>query len=220
MTTLEERIAQFENMAAADPENDMAHFSLGSAYLQAGRAAEAAASFEKCLELNPEMSKAYQLAGDAMIKAGWTDKAVAILNKGYEVAASKGDLMPKKAMADLLRSIGREPPELSQEAEAAAEQLKASGAFICRRTGRPGNKLESPPFRGPVGQWIQENIAAETWRDWIGQGTKVINELRLDLSREEDQDTYDRHMRDFLGIDDVVLREIYGEAGAGAKNDS
>ena len=27
MTNLDERIAQFENMAAADPDNEMAHFS-------------------------------------------------------------------------------------------------------------------------------------------------------------------------------------------------
>ena len=43
----EQRIAQFENMTAADPENEMAHFSLGNAYRQAGRAAEAAASFQR-----------------------------------------------------------------------------------------------------------------------------------------------------------------------------
>lgn len=35
------RIAQFENMVQADPENDMAHFSLGSAYAQAERHADA-----------------------------------------------------------------------------------------------------------------------------------------------------------------------------------
>ena len=50
--------------------------------------------------------------------------------------------------------------------------------------------------------------AAETWADWIGQGTKVINELRLDLSSEESQDTYDRHMYEFLGIDDELLAQL------------
>jgi Flp pilus assembly protein TadD len=56
-----ERIAQFEKMTAADPTNEMAHFSLGNAYLQAGRHAEAAKSLEKVIELSPGMSKAYQL---------------------------------------------------------------------------------------------------------------------------------------------------------------
>ncbi len=205
---LAERIERFEHMAKADPDNEMAHFSLGNVYVLAGRHAEAAQAFERCVQANPEMSKAYQLCGQEMIAAGWEDKAVAVLEKGFEIAAGKGDLMPRDAIADLLRSIGREPPQLSPEVDEAAERLRASGTFICTRTGRPGNKLEGAPFRGPIGAWIGENIAAETWQDWIGQGTKVINELRLDLSREEDQDTYDSHMFEFLGIDEALLGSL------------
>ena len=196
-----DRIAQFEKMASADPTNVLAHFSLGKAYLDSGRHAEAARSFERCVELAPDMSKAFQLAGQAMIGAGWADRAVDILTRGYETAARKGDMMPRNAMADLLRSIGREPPKLAAEVDAAAERLKASGTFICQRTGRPGSKLTAPPFRGPVGAWIFENISAETWKQWIGQGTKVINELRLDFSRDKDQETYEQHMREYLGVD-------------------
>jgi Fe-S cluster biosynthesis and repair protein YggX len=59
-----------------------------------------------------------------------------------------------------------------------------------------------------VGAWIGENISAETWRQWIGQGTKVINELRLDFTRDRDQEIYDQHMREYLGIDEEVLKEI------------
>jgi len=212
MPTVDERIAQFEHMATADPDNEMAHFSLGNAYLQAERAGEAAQSFEKCIELNPEMSKAYQLAGQAMIEAGWTDRAVDMLNTGYEVAASKGDKMPQDAIAELLQSIGREPPKLSKEAEQQAEEIEKSGTFIDARTGRPGTKMAEPPFRGPVGEWIQQNISQESWTEWIGQGTKVINELRLDFSREEDQETYDQHMREFFGIDDELHKKLTGNS--------
>lgn len=197
------RIAQFEKMASADPDNDMAHFSLGNAYLQAGRFGEAAASFERCVAVNGEMSKAYQLGGKAMIEAGWADKAVKFLEEGYTVAAKKGDRMPQTAMAELLRSIGREPPKLAKEIDEAAERLKASGGFVCRRTGRPGKKLAAPPFKGAVGLWIFENISAETWDEWIRQGTKVINELRLDFSRDRDQEIYDQHMREYLGVEGV-----------------
>lgn len=210
LDALTARIAQFEKMASADPSNDMAHFSLGNAYLQAGRAAEAATSMERCVAINPDMSKAFQLGGKAMIEAGWADKAVLFLERGYVVAASKGDRMPQMAIAELLRSIGREPPKLAKEVDEAAERLRASGAFLCRRSGRPGSKLEKPPFRGPVGQWIFDNISAETWAEWIGQGTKVINELRLDFSRDRDQEIYDSHMREFLGIDAETLKSIHG----------
>lgn len=204
MSDLERRIAQFERMASADPENEMAHFSLGNAYLQSGRAAEAAGSFEACIRVAPEMSKAYQLCGQAMIDAGWADKAVAVLKKGYEVAAGKGDRMPQEAIAKLLESIGRTPPQLAAEVELKAAELRESGTFICQRTGRPGHQLEKPPFKGAVGEWIHHNISAETWKEWIGQGTKVINELRLDLSRDQDAETYDRHMREYLGVDEMM----------------
>ena len=80
--------------------------------------------------------------------------------------------------------------------------------FVCKRTGKPGTKMESPPFKGPVGAWLGEHVAQETWEDWIKQGTKVINELRLDFSRDEDQETYDRYMYEFLGLDDDKLAEI------------
>ena len=212
MSDIDERIARFEHMAQADPDNDMAHFSLGNAYLQAGRFAEAAASLQRCLELNADMSKAYQLAGEAMIKAGWTDQAVEILNRGYEVAAGKGDLMPRNAIAELLTSIGRQPPTLSADVEAQARQAAEGGAFLCKRSGRAGTQLPEPPFRGPVGQWIYENISAETWREWLGQGTKVINELHLDLSRETDQNVYDQHMCEYLGIDAELHKQLTEKA--------
>ena len=212
MSELEERIGRFEKMAQADPDNDMAHFSLGNALLQAGRFAEAASSLQRCLELNPDMSKAYQLAGEAMIKAGWTDRAVQTLNAGYQVAAGKGELMPKNAIAQLLTSIGRRPPELAAEIQAQAKQAAEGGGFLCKRTGRPGTQLPDPPFRGPVGRWIHENISAQTWQAWLGQGTKIINELRLDLSRETDQKVYDEHMCEYLGIDAELLKQLTAEA--------
>lgn len=212
MTATADRITQFEKMAREDPTNEMAHFSLGNAYLQVGRAAEAAQCFENCVAINPGMSKAYQLAGQAMINAGWADKAVAILNKGYEVAAAKGDRMPQQSITDLLKLIGREPPQLKSAAPAEIGS-KASGGFVCRRTGRPGTKLAKPPFRGSLGQWIYDNISAETWDAWIRQGTKVINELRLDLSRDQDQDMYDQHMREFLGIDADASVELKSSNG-------
>ncbi len=206
-----DRIAQFEKMAASDPSNEMAHFSLGNAYLQTGRFADAAQSLEKCVALNSEMSKAYQLGGEAMIKAGWEDKAVAFLEKGFAIATSKGDRLPQQAMAKLLESVGRHAPILPEAAE-AADRVRESGAFVCRRTGRPGTQMTSAPMRGAVGAWIAQHIAQETWKQWIGQGTKVINEMRLDFTRDRDQEMYDQHMREYLGIDEEVMREINASA--------
>lgn len=203
---LDQRIAQFENMAQADPENEMAHFSLASAYAQAERYVEAANSYIACTKANPDMSKAFQLAAENFAKAGKEEKAKEALLEGYEVAAKRGDLLPKRAMAEQMEKLGMEIPKVEGE-DTTMEELEASGAFICQKTGRPGRQLDAPPFKGPEGEWIRENISAETWNEWIGQGTKVINELRLDLSKDEDAETYDRYMREFLGITDDVLAQ-------------
>lgn len=200
---IEQRIAQFENMSREDPDNDMAWFSLGGAYGQAGRLEDAAAAYRKCVELNPAMSKAYQLAGEALISAGREDEAAELLETGYRAAAERGDLMPRNAMGDLLRKIGREPPQIEVKAKKAP-----TGSFICQRTGRPGTQMERAPFRGPVGEWIRQNISRETFDGWIAQGTKVINELRLDLSRDEDAEMYDEHMHEYLGIDRELLEQL------------
>jgi len=206
---IETRIAQFENMCREDPENDMAWFSLGSAYNQAGRFAEAADAFLKCIEQNEAMSKGYQLAGAALMASGKTDEAADVLTKGYVEATSRGDMMPANAMKDLLVQLGQPIPEVERPQEVEVPE----GSFVCARTGRPGTQMEAPPFRGPLGEWIAEHISKETWQDWIGQGTKVINELRLDLSRDEDSEVYDRHMAEFLGIDEQKFAELTGRSG-------
>lgn len=210
-----QRIAQFEAMVRpeADPNNDMAWFSLGQAYAQAGRQGDAAAAFLRCTAINTDMSKAYQLAGQAFIAAGQKGKAAEVLLEGYKVAASKGDRMPMKAMGDLLTGLGVEPPAVKSAAPAPAATV-ADGSFIDRKTGKPGTKMIRPPFKGPIGAWIGAHISQETFDDWIRQGTKVINEMRLDLSRDEHSETYDRFMREYLGIDDELYEQLTGRKPA------
>ena len=201
----EARIQQFRKLIEQDPSSDMAHFSLGQALSQAGRFDEAAEAFSKCVDLNPAMTKGFQLAGAAYMAAGKDDEAKAVLLRGYEEAATRGDLMPKKAMADLLTQLGEPVPEVEDTAPAAPA---GSGDFKDRKTGRMGTQLPRPPFRNGVGTWIYENISKESFDEWIRLGTKIINELRLDLSRDEHDAVYDYAMRRFVGIDDALYREL------------
>ena len=208
---LQTRIAQFENMCREDPDNDMAHFSLAGAYAQAGRPADAAASYLRCIELNPAMSKAYQLAGEQLIEAAKADPskkddAIELITTGYKSASERGDRMPATAMKAMLEDLGAPVPEVQTKKPTAAELQE--GDFLCQRTGKRGHQLPRPPFKGPIGQWIYENISKETWEAWIGQGTKVINELRLDLSQDKDAQAYDQHMYEYLGIDEAMLEEL------------
>ena len=211
---LQKRIAQFENMCQADPSNEMAHFSLGKAYGESGRFEDAASSFMRCIQLVPDMSTAYQMAGDMLVKAGKTDRATDVLLDGYTVAAERGDMKPKKAIEELLTAMNVPVPQVAKAAaSAAAAALDDSGPvppgmIRCRKTGRVGNPLGRPPFKGPVGEWIAANIAKETFATWIAQGTKVINELRLDLSKDKDQESYDQAMHEYLGMDEEVMATL------------
>jgi Fe-S cluster biosynthesis and repair protein YggX len=206
----EARIQQFRKLIEQDPTSDMAYFSLGQALSQAGRFGEAAEAFTRCVELNPAMTKGFQLAGAAHMAAGDDDAAKAVLTRGYEEATTRGDLMPKKAMADLLGQLGAPVPEVEDNPRPAVSPGGAGG-FVCAKSGRPGTRMARPPFRNGVGVWIQENVSKETFDEWIRLGTKIINELRLDLSRDEHDAAYDYGMRRFVGIDDALYADLMGK---------
>jgi Fe-S cluster biosynthesis and repair protein YggX len=196
---LQQRISQWEKMTSEDPDNAMGWFSLGNAYKEADRDEDAARALRKAIELDPGYSRAYQILAQVLIRRGANDQAAEVLTRGYEVAAERGDVMPQKAMGSLLQKLGLEVPEV-EVAEQRQPEPVGGDQIIDRRTGRPGTKMPRPPFRGPVGQFIQDHYSQETWREWISQGTKVINELRLDLSKREHQDVYDQQMYEWLGF--------------------
>ena len=194
---INERIAQWENMTREAPDG-MAWFSLGSAYRDAERHHDAVVALQRAIEMDEGLSRAYQLLGQSLKQLGQNNEAIDTLTRGYGVAAVRGDVMPQRAMASLLESLGAPVPEA---AVAAPPQATADGdQIIDRRTGQPGTRMSDPPMRGPLGAFIAEHYSQETWREWIGMGTKVINELRLDFSNSEHQTLYDQHMMEWLGI--------------------
>jgi Fe-S cluster biosynthesis and repair protein YggX len=192
------RIEQFRKMANDDPNNELGHFSLGRALLDAGQDAEAVQSFDRALEINANLSKAYQLAAQALLKLNQRDRAIARLTEGVKVADARGDVMPRTEMVRMLQDLAAPVPELASAKQAAAPV--GDGQVKCRRCGKVKPKLPAPPFRNAFGQEIFENICADCWRDAIGQGTKVINELRLPMNDPQASKVWDQHIREFLNL--------------------
>lgn len=207
----EKRISQFQRLIADDPNNDMAYFSLANALMQSDRYDEAGDTFAKCAQINEAMTKAYQLAGDAYIKAGKVDQAKIVLTKGYIEAATRGDLMPKNAIADLLKSINEPIPEVEDSKPVNPVENSPQGTFKCLKSGQMGTQIPRQPFRNAMGEWIHANISNETFTDWIQLGTKIINELRLDLSRDDHDAVYEYAMRIYLGYTDEMYEEQMGK---------
>lgn len=55
----------------------------------------------------------------------------------------------------------------------------------CKKLGITSEGLDSPPYPGPLGQRIYENISKQAWQEWVNHQTMLINEYRLSLIDKE-----------------------------------
>lgn len=194
-----ERIERFTKMAEADPDNELGHFSLGKALAEDGQYAEAVPSLKRVLELNPTYSKAYQVLAESQAKLEQRDEALSTLRTGVGVANERGDTMPRDAMAALMTELGETPPAFTADKTSPAVDV-AGGDFACARCGRPSTRMEKRPFKGQLGEEVHDHVCEACWREWVGVGVKVINEMGLAMSNPEAQKIYDEHMVEFLQI--------------------
>ena len=202
----ETKIQQFKQMSEADPDNELGHFSLGKAYFDSEKFAEAIPSLHRVLELRPSTSKAYQLLGDSLDKTSQRDQAIEILTKGIAIADEQGDQMPLNAMVQLLKDFGAPVPEIKTTTTSKTSSSAGSSAdgFQCVRCSKPNGQLPKQPFKGPLGEQVYGHVCDTCWQEWVGMGTKVINELGLVLSSQAGQDAYDQYMVEFLQLDQIA----------------
>jgi Fe-S cluster biosynthesis and repair protein YggX len=203
MSQLQERIAQFRKMANDDPDNELGHFRYGQLLMEDLQFDEAVKAFRRTLDLSPQFSKVYQLLGTCFIKLNKRDDALQVLTNGFTVADERGDTIPRDEMAKLLVELG-EPAPVSKKGKTAAPA--GVGGFRCLRPGCSAgsfaHQLPKPPMGDALGQKIFQTICADCWDYWLRNlSIKVINEMRLDLSTERGQETYDQIMRETLGLE-------------------
>jgi Fe-S cluster biosynthesis and repair protein YggX len=60
----------------------------------------------------------------------------------------------------------------------------------CVKLGRTAEGLDFPPYPGPLGQRVFENVSKEAWKQWLEQQKMLVNENRLNLA--------DKKARDYL----------------------
>ena len=53
--------------------------------------------------------------------------------------------------------------------------------LFCRKLKQELLGLDMPPFPGPKGQEIFDNISKQAWADWMTHQTTLINEMRLNM---------------------------------------
>ena len=52
----------------------------------------------------------------------------------------------------------------------------------CVKLGHEAEGLDFPPYPGPLGKRIYENVSKEAWAAWLKHQTMLLNENRLSLA--------------------------------------
>ena len=58
--------------------------------------------------------------------------------------------------------------------------------------------LDSPPWPGPLGERVFENVSAQAWKLWEERQKMILNEYRLMPWQKEAQDLIATQMEDFF----------------------
>jgi tetratricopeptide (TPR) repeat protein len=85
-------IAEWTELAAANPDDARIHNNLATALARAGKLAEAIPQYEKALELNPQFHAIHDSLGQALASAGRPDEAIAHFAKALEAYPESADL--------------------------------------------------------------------------------------------------------------------------------
>jgi Fe-S cluster biosynthesis and repair protein YggX len=96
---------------------------------------------------------------------------------------------------------------------------------FCVKLQRELPGLEKPPFPGPLGQRIYEQISKQAYDMWEAQRTLIINHYGLNMADPESRKILREQMEDFFFGDDAKMPEgwvpeeatVGAGAGAGAK---
>ena len=68
----------------------------------------------------------------------------------------------------------------------------------CQVLKQKAEGLDEPPYPGPVGQRIFDNISKEGWMQWLQRLAAIINENRLSTADVKSIELIERHMLGFL----------------------
>ena len=69
--------------------------------------------------------------------------------------------------------------------------------------------LEAPPYPGPKGQEIFENISKKAWDEWLAHQTMIINERSLNLMDPDTRKFLTEQMDKYFANEDFEQAEGY-----------
>ncbi|SEG83952.1 oxidative damage protection protein [Marinobacterium lutimaris] len=84
-----------------------------------------------------------------------------------------------------------------------------SRTVICRKYKKEMEGLERPPYPGPVGQDIFDNVSKQAWQEWTDHQTMLINEKHLSLMDPNSRKYLQEEMKKFLSGEEYDKAEGY-----------
>ncbi len=84
-----------------------------------------------------------------------------------------------------------------------------SRTIYCQKLKKDAEGLAMPPYPGPLGQKIYDQISAEGWQLWLNHQTMMINEKRLSLADPDTRKYLAEEMEKFLFGGDYDKPEGY-----------
>lgn len=97
------RIEPLKKVLAMDPNDDVAWFGLGKAYMDDGNFEEAANALRQCVTVKPTYSAAYYALAQSLQKLGRIAECREVSATGIDVSTKNGDAMVTKNL-ELLKS--------------------------------------------------------------------------------------------------------------------
>lgn len=56
-----------------------------------------------------------------------------------------------------------------------------SNKVFCCKYQKDLDGLDKPPYPGPKGLWVYENVSKQAWAEWLQHQTMLINEKKLNM---------------------------------------
>ncbi len=102
------RIEPLKKVLAMDPNDEVAWFGLGKAYMDDGNFEEASKALRQCVTVKPTYSAAYFALAQSLHKLERIEECRQVIGQGIEVSTKNGDAMVTKnleALKSLLPSV-------------------------------------------------------------------------------------------------------------------
>ena len=82
-------------------------------------------------------------------------------------------------------------------------------SVLCKKFQKELPGLDKPPYPGPKGQEIFENVSKQAWEEWLDHQKMLINEGQINLTDKEARKWLNEQMDLFLSGEDYARPEGY-----------